>query len=319
MSIFFDEDIKLKLLEAHVRDGASFPTKVGRFFHNKFYFYSRDFLRRYSQHFSLDFLAVTGDRNQPFDIPNMGVVYLLEIPFFVYGIFLILRDPTPAKKALLAYLFVSPVTASFSFITPAANRSANMAIAWSIISSYGLVNFLGCIKLAWPNYLRLSIITLSAAYIFSFAFYLYQYYISIPKLIPENWYFGRKELVAEISKLQENYQKVSVTEKESPNYIWFLLYNKYDPQKYWQSAKISGPDKLGWLHVVSFDKYSFIYNFSWETTEKSPDTLYAVYGEQLPDRWQGEENGSKYKLLIDKKILYPNGETVYKIGHLEKI
>lgn len=318
LSIFFDQGIKLKLEEAHAKDGPAFPTKISRFFHNKFYFYFRESLRRYSQHFSLDFLAVTGDRNQPFKIPNMGMVYLLEIPFFAYGIFLIFRNPTQTKKALLAYLLVSPIAASFSFITPAANRSANMAIGWSIISSYGLIQFLSFLKSAKPNYLKVSIVSLSIIYAFSFAFYLYQYYISIPKLIPENWYFGRKELVAEVSKLQNNYQKVIITEKESPNYIWFLLYSKYDPKKYWQSAKISAPDHLGWLHVESFDKYSFVYSFSWDKTEKSPDVLYAIYGEQLPDSWQGKANGKDYKLLIDKKIFYPNGETAYKIGHLKE-
>lgn len=318
VSIFFDSRIKIKLEESHIKDGRDFPPQISRFFHNKLYFYSRDVLRRYSQHFSVDFLGASGDHNQPFDIPNMGIVYLIEIPFFLFGLFLIVRNPTPAKTALLAYFLISPVAASFSFITPAANRSANMVIGWSTISAYGFVHLLAHLKSGRPNYLKLSATVLAMIYFLSYSYYFFQYYLFIPTKIPENWYFGRKELVSEVSRLQKNYQKVVVTEKESPNYIWFLLYNKYDPQKYWQSAKISGPDKLGWLHVESFDKYVFTYDFNWEKIEKSPDVLYAVYGEQLPDKWQGTVNGSKYKLLIDKKILYPYTNTAYKIGHLEK-
>lgn len=319
VSIFFDPGIKLKLLEAHNKNGSNYPVLLSRFFHNKTYFYTRDALRRYSQHFSLDFLAVNGDHNAPFVIPNMGLVYLLDTPFFLYGLFLLIRNRSPEKMSLLAYLLISPVAASFSFITPAANRSANILIAWSILSALGLVSFINLLKEKKKFLLKPALYVLVVGYALSFVYYLYQYYVSLPGLFPETWHYGRKELVSKVSKIEANYKNVVVTEAEGPTYIWFLLYKKYDPQKYAKSAKILGPDNLGWLHVESFGKYVFINDFNWEKIDKNPQTLYAIHGNLLPDFWQGKIGGNSYRLILDDSVLYPNGQVDYKIGHLEKI
>lgn len=319
VSIFFDPGIKLKLIEQHSKNGPGYPVLLSRFFNNKTYFYTRDALRRYSQHFSLDFLALNGDHNAPFVIPNMGLVYLLDVPFFFYGLFLLIRNGTPKKTSLLAYLLISPVAASFSFITPAANRSANMVIAWSILSALGIASFINLLEKKKKFLLKPALYILVLGYTLSFAYFFYQYYVSLPRLFPETWHYGRKELVSKVAKIEASYQNVTVTEKESPNYIWFLLYKKYDPQKYAKSAKILGPDNLGWLHVESFGKYVFINDFNWEKIDKNPQTLYAIHGNLLPDFWQGIINGNTYQLFTDDRILYPNGEIDYKIGHLEKI
>ncbi len=318
ISIFFDPGIKGKLWEAHTLSGPTYPVILSRIFHNKPYFYMQDAFRRYLQHFSFDFLISSGDPHPPFDIPNMGQVYALEIPFFFYGLFLLIKKQNNEKNVLLACLLISPISAAFTFITPSANRAANFVIPFTIISALGLATFFGFIKRKKPRLMKPSVAVITLSFIAFFAYYLYQYYVSIPHKIPQSWHFGRKEMVAKVTKYENNFNKVVLTEREGPTYIWLLLYKKYDPRKYWQSAKVSkDPDYLGWLHVESFDKYYFVTDLEWEKTKKEPGVLYVAYKNQLPDSWEGKIESSDYKLLIDDKIFFPDGTIAYKLGHLE--
>src|SRR3989304_6908059 len=126
ISIFYDRDIQLKLWEAHTLDGPTYPVILSRFFNNKIYLYSTDVVKRYLQHFSLDFLTVKGDSQTPFNLHGMGTVYLPEILFFLIGLYYLVKNRTKKIIAVFSYLLVSPIASSFTFMTPAANRSFNM-------------------------------------------------------------------------------------------------------------------------------------------------------------------------------------------------
>lgn len=319
ISIFFDPGIKSKLWEMHTLDGTNFPPLVSRFFHNKPYFYFTDFQRRYLQHFSFDFLAVSGDPHPPFNIPKMGQLYLLEIPFIVVGLIYLISMQSKITRSLLAYLLIAPVAASLTFITPAANRSFNMVVPLTLASAAGILVSANYVSRKTKIKSKAFIATVIILYVASFTFYLNSYFKKIPMEIPDSWHYGRRQLVEKVSKHEDIYEKVLLTEEEGPTYIWLLFYKQYEPETYWESANITPqPDYLGWLHTLSFGKYYFEPDLNWEEREKEPKTLYVAYRDQLPDNWEGQVQDKNYKLVIDERILYPNGKTVYKIGHLSE-
>lgn len=323
ISVFFDPGINLKLWEAHTRDGQNFPILLGRFFHNKPYFYFRDISRRYLQHFSFDFLFLTGDKHPPFKIPDMGVVYIIEFPLFLYGFFLATRRLNKYILALFAYLLLSPVAASFTFITPSANRAFNMIIPWTIISAFGLVLTIDYLRNRFRMPVKISAAIFLSIYTLLLSIYLYQYYFATAQYTPQIWHYGRNELVRKIGIYEKNYNEVLLSDmsnNEGPVYIWLLFYKRYNPQEYWQSASINEvADNLGWIHVNSFDKYRFIPEFDWQKVEKKPGTLYIGSEEKIPDKWTGVLDGKTYSLIVDDRIIYPNGWTAFKIAHLSEI
>lgn len=327
ISVFYDPGVRAKLWYSHSIDGENFPVVLSRFFHNKIYYYARDIAHRYFQHLSYDFWVRTGDTTPPFDIPNMGVVYLADLIFVFYGVFLAFRQRTQKQQLLLSYLFISPIAASFTFITPAANRSFNMVIGWTILTALGISTFARKFKSA--------IWLLIICYVCSFGFYLYQYYVTTPQEMAYKWHYGRKELVKKISAIEDKYDEIVFSNHEGPAYIWLLFYKQYDPQKYWQTAKIDEKlDDLGWLHVEGFDKYRFPRNFEWRKEPYlKPETklkrvLYVGYEEgeiPLNDFWRVAGNNSSEKDKYGKgvsthevgKILYPNGKTAFQLVELK--
>ena len=320
VSIFYDSGIKSKLWEAHTLDGPDFPPLVGRFFHNKPYFYFKDSLRRYLQHFSVDFLFVTGDPHPPFDIPNMGNIYIVDAPFILLGLFFVIKYVQKKTSSLLLLLLVTPIASSFTFVTPAANRSFLMVIGITILSALGIIYSIKTLaynlKINW----KLVTLFILVLYAVSFSHFLYNYFIATPLKIPEKWHYGRKELIEKVSLKESAFEKVVVTDKGGPPYIWFLFYKRYDPEIYRLTASVNNiPDKFGFIHIDSFDKYTFARNFNWSTIQKNTDTLYVGFEEEIPDGLHREIDGSTYRVIIDAKIKYPNRGTVFKLVHLEKI
>lgn len=320
VSIFYDSGIESKLWEAHTLNGPDFPPVVGRFFHNKPYFYLKDILRRYSQHFSADFLFVTGDPHPPFDIPNMGNIYLIDAPFILLGLFLVIKYNQKKTLSFLLLLLSAPIASSFTFVTPATNRAFLMVIAITILSALGIIYSIKTLANSFKINWTLVALFIFVLYTVSFSQYLYNYFIATPLEIPEKWHYGRKELVEKISLKEGSFKKVVVSDKGGPPYIWLLFYKRYDPEIYRLTASVNNiPDKFGFIHIDSFDKYTFTRNFNWSTIQKNTDTLYVGFEEEIPDGLYREISGSIYRVIIDNKIKYPNGKTAFKIAHLEKI
>ena len=318
VSIFYDSGIESKLWEMHTLNGPNFPPLVSRFFHNKPYFYLKDMLRRYSQHFSLDFLLVTGDPHPPFDMPRMGNIYMLDAIFASIGLFLVITNIRKRFLALILLLLVAPTASSFTFVTPAANRSFLMVISLSILTALGIIYAVKIIShksgVSW-KFTALFFVTL---YLISFSYYANSYFKIIPFAIPEKWHYGSKELVSKVSEIETDYKKVVISNKGSPSYIWFLFYKKYDPELFRRSAQVNNmPDEFGFIQVDSFDNYYFVKKINWDNLEKESDVLYVGFQNEIPSAWVGKINGIDYKVVSDNRVNYPNGDTVFKLAHLD--
>ena len=318
VSIFYDAGIESKLWEAHTLNGPNFPPLIGRFFHNKLYFYFKDFSRRYLQHFSADFLLITGDPHPPFDIPRMGNIYLFDAIFILFGLFLVIAKIQKRTLSLLLVLAVAPIASSFTFVTPAANRSFLMVIGITILSAIGVIYFIDTLthkfKISW----KLVALFILVLYTVSFSHYLNNYFIATTLEIPEKWHYGRKELVKKVTSREDSFQKVVISNKGGPSYVWLLFYKQYQPQSYWQSVKVNyTPDEYGFIHVESFNKYNFLREIVWNNLEKESDVLYVGFQDEIPLDWIGQIDGVFYKMVNDDQVNYPNGDTAFKLAHLE--
>ena len=312
ISIFYDQHINLKLWQAHTQDGSEYPVLLSRFFNNKPYLYLNDIVKRYLQHYTFDFLVLKGDTQIPFNMEKMGVVYLPSFIFFFIGMFYLLRYKKKESLALISYLAVSPIAASFTFMTPAANRSFNMVIPFSILSSVGILISIEYLSKYFSK--RTAIVFIAISYSIYFAFFIHTYFFTIPNFYPQLWHYGRQELITKVSKVQNNFDKVIVSDSQGPAYIWFLFYQKYDPLSFRNSYKVNSvPDNFGFINITSFSKYIFIKPFDWATVEKNPRYLYIGFEQNIPDNWEGFQKEKHYSSEVIDKVLYPNGSTAFKL------
>ena len=128
--------------------------------------------------------------------------------------------------------------------------------------------------------------------------YLKSYYLDYSKKYDLDWQYGYKQMVQYVATIKDSYKKINVTGFYGRPYIYFLFYNKYDPEKYWANRD-AHRDQFGFWVVNSFD----VFNFSDNLPAKTGKTLYVG----KPDT-----NLSGKKLL--KTIYDLNNQLVFTIA-----
>lgn len=217
-----------------------------RALHNKPVEYGLDFFRRYSSHFSPEFLFFSGDPIRPrYRVPDMGQLLWLELPFLLIGLYL------AAKKRqwwVLIWLLLAPIPSALTFETPSAIRSYFMILPLTLIIAIGLEKA----KKLWP------LILIFGSY--NLVHYLDAYFIHAPVHQPYEWQGGYKELVNQINELMPNYRRAEITDSRGTAYIYFLFYNRYDPVKWQEAAKaaLTNPDKFGFTTINHLDNLYFV-------------------------------------------------------------
>ena len=315
-SIFFNDTVRLQLWDAHTKAGLKkIPPLISRFFDNKPYYYTKDILERYWSHFSPVFLFLKGDSQPPFKIPGLGYLHLIDLPFFVLGLWK-LRDVKGVSAGggrwrlfLILYLLVSPFVASLTFLTPAANRSFNLVIPWTIITAYGLMIALKYFQESpWRTPSRFLIMAITILYLSSLVFYFYSYIKLIPLDFPHYWHYGRKELVSKLKPLLAEYDKIYLTNKGGPPYIFLAFYLPIQPNDFYKSIKRNPIiNELGWGHTDKILNVEIPREFNWKEVPKDPQALYIGFENEIPED----------ETRVLDRIYYPNGKTAYLIATLK--
>jgi hypothetical protein len=82
------------------RGESQLPGIVTKLVYNRYSYFGYEFLKNYLSHFSPSFLFVRGGDNYQFSVQNMGLMYALEAPFLIYGIWRIRKYPSAAKLVI---------------------------------------------------------------------------------------------------------------------------------------------------------------------------------------------------------------------------
>lgn len=228
--------------------------------HNKYLEYSLRFIDNYFRHYTGDFLFISGDEIQRSKVPEMGQMYLAEIPFLLLGLYFFLKNKPKHWQFVIYWLIVAPFASALTFQSPHAIRSLNMVIPLVIITAYGLW-YTTNILLARRSRFGIGVVVLSCYLVILFpwniAFYLHQYYVHYPKTYPSAWEYGFSDLVDYVRVNGERFDNVYVTNKYDQPYILFAFYLKYPPEKFQNEAKLTERDKFGFSTVEHFGKYYF--------------------------------------------------------------
>ncbi len=311
-SVFFNDNVRLQLWDAHTKAGLKkIPPFISRFFDNKAYYYSRDIIGRYVSHFSPKFLFFRGDSHPPFKIPMLGYLHLIDLPFFVLGLWKLRSGGAPRndKLFLILYLLVSPFVASLTFLTPAANRSFNMVIPWTLITAYGLTIVLSVSRSLPAAAGRLLFGFLAISYSASMVIFAYKYVKTIPQELPHYWHYGRRELVEKLRPYIAEKRQIYLTNKGGPPYIFLAFYLPIKPEEFHRTVKRNSViNELGWGHVDGILGITIPREFQWEEVPKEREALYVGFEDEI----------SQSQVDILDRVYYPNGRPVYTLAKLKQ-
>lgn len=230
---------------------------VNRLLHNRRVLYAFSWVEKYTSHFNLNFLFITGDEVPRSKNPDMGQLYLIELPFLLLGILMLLKSKNiHLKQFTFSFLIIAPLASSLTFQAPSALRALPMVIPLSIFVALGLQQIITFSKK--HNLIKLFIYSLlTISYLFSMSYYLDSYYVHAPKRYSFAWNSGFSDIVPYIESQKNNYQNIYLTDKYDQPYILYLFYSRYLPSKIQSQIKLTPPDKFGFSTVRQIDNIHF--------------------------------------------------------------
>ena len=230
------------------------PLLINRIFHNKYLLYTLSWAQKYASHFDLNFLFVSGDEVPRSKSPDMGQLYLIELPFLLLGIIYVLKSKTKLKPVLFSWLFTAPIASSLTFQAPSALRSLPMVIPLSVFVAAGIY-YLFC--LIPKSFTKIFIIIFVLIYSYSLKYYLDAYFIHAPIRYSFAWNTGFNKIVPFLQSQKNLYQNIYFTDKYDQPYILYLFYSSYPPRLFQPQSHLTPPDKFGFSTINQIDNITF--------------------------------------------------------------
>ncbi len=270
---------------------------IARFIHNRRLSYAKEFLKHYFDHFKADYLFISGDNNPRLSSQAVGELYILSLPFLILGIIFTIKNFGRNSVPLFLWLTIAIIPSAVSKETPHALRTASVLPIYEIFSAYGLWYLI--FKLSSIKYF-LSVV-LSILLFLNFFYYLHFYYSHYPLDWFGEWQYGYKEAVLTAQQVANQYDHILVTEALGRPYIYFLFYNKVNPEEY-RLTKDANRDWFGFWTVSGFGKYKF-----------GLDQLTNLDGKIL---FIGTEQETDSYFNVIKTVYSPGGKIIFRLVDL---
>lgn len=298
-------DITLPTSIAEIEQDKQEGQPFWRILHNRRLVYLSALLDNYFDYFNLDYLFISAKNIRYFYVNGVGLFYLLELPFTLYGLYLLAKRREKSGILILALLLIGPIPASLTLGSPFPHRALLTIVSTQIISAIGLAAVL--VKSQGFNFLKLGLTTLYAASVY---FFLHQYFIHSPKEFTSEsdngaWYSTVRGAIPKVNQYKNKYDKVIFTwsyPKLVPS-VYFLFYNQVDP-------RILQAKSAGWTeNPPSYRQiYSQIENIefrsiNWERDQNLKNTLLVGYASDFPQEAEPIDqtylpNGKRHFLFV---------------------
>lgn len=270
--------------------------KLGLVFDNRRVFYAKEIISGYLSHFDLNWLFIRGDIARH-HAPNMGLLYIFELPFLLIGIYLIFKSNLrKAKYLIFLWFIIAPIPASITSGVPHAIRTLNFLPTFQIFTALGLIYVFS--ELRRYRYHQVLIFMIAIFGLFNFFYYLDQYFVQQNIFNAKEWQYGYSKIIQ--PETFNKYKKVIVSNEGhmDQSYMFFLFYLRYPPQDYQKQSEFSSG---GFRENHKFDKYEFR-PIVWEKEIKSEGTIYIG---------RSTDFGQDAKVL--DSVSYPGGGEAIKI------
>ncbi len=244
VNIFSHPETKLVMEEQIREDGSSGNRPlITRFFHNKPVNFGLTFISNYATYFDGSFLFIKGGLPIWYKVPGIGLIYLVELPFILVGLFYILKEKNQIYKLPVVWLFVAPIVASLTVDdVPNVNRAIVMFPMLDLIAAFGFICFLNHIS---KKYKYIAVTIIGVLLFYNFLYFMHQYQIHAK--LHQTWYRnnGFSLLMTDLEKTYDKYDRIILTKSTGGIYPLVLFYSKFDPKVYQESGSTRNYDYTG--------------------------------------------------------------------------
>lgn len=244
---------------------------AGLLLDNRRVLYAKFVIDNYLSHYNFYWLFLSGDENRH-HAPEMGLLYLWELPFLLVGIYSLLFGSWDkrVKLFIFGWFLLAPIAASVTTGVPHAVRTLNFLPTFQIFTGIGIIFTMQKISHIRLKYLLFSFYFLFL--IFNFVYYLNQYFVQQNYFYSQAWQYGYKELVSYVKTIENRYDRIVVSNEPhlDQSYMFFLFYLAYPPGLYQkESGNLSG----GFAETHNFGKYEFR-PIKWDEEQREQKTLF---------------------------------------------
>lgn len=259
------------------RNNSQLSPTLTRILYNRPTYFVKEFLINWASHYTGDFLVFKGGSHYQFSIPEHGLIYLVNLPFLVVGIVLLLKRRDRPAFILLAWFYFGSFASALTREAPHTLRSITMLPAPMAITAYGLIETGGWIRKKrmaggkWTT--RMLLIVYCTVLAFGLVKYLKNYFRDYRKSYSWSWQYGYQQVVDYTKENYEKYDKIIVTKKYGEPHEFFLFYWPWNPADYQNDPNLIRFEQSGWYWVDRFDKYYFVNDWDIPGEDNQPFTL----------------------------------------------
>lgn len=222
-------------------------------FHNKFIVWARLIKNNYLEHLSLNFWYLYGDNSLRYFTGNMGMFYLIEMPFFLLGLYRLWKVKRETAILFIGWILLAPIPASLvgrSF----AVRSLAMLPAPFIFTAYGIDYSLFFFK----KYMKVwtAAVVISCLFTVSLGMLLIRYYQEYPVYAATWWGWENKKAIDYAKKYEDQYDYIFISDFYTGAPLAYAVYNSYDPvafRRALQNPVVLSDNR----HFIELGKYYF--------------------------------------------------------------
>ena len=229
VSIFTDKEPQL-ILDEQIRAATPYlPQFVLRIFHNKVVNYGRDIVRRYAAHFTVDFLYINGGEPQRYKVPFHGLLYIVELPLLLCGLYCAIRSDKHADRATHVFMFLWLLAAAIPDAIaaqehPSIIRTFMMIVPLTYFSTVGLDRlfqlYFGYAKV----YMVLFVSVITISYVGCMFYFGNQLIIQQPIYRPWTRNYADESLASLLLKVGGRYKQIYLTMRVSGQpYVYLAL------------------------------------------------------------------------------------------------
>jgi len=269
-SFFFSPQSRLRYQEVNIFSDAAVITQANQqmanddwvwwssIIHNRRWGHTRAFLSHYFDHFKPSFLFIRGDGNPKFSTQDVGELYLVELPFLLLGVLMMIRRKPKNWWLIFYWLMIGILPAATARETPHALRIETTLPTWQILIALGLVSSWQWLKGKDISGRLKAVVVGSVAlvFVFNLAYFQHGYWRHYPVEYSGEWQYGYSQAIDYVKLVGGQYDQVWFTAGLGRPYIYFLYHLGYQPDRFWQEAKIQR-DPHGFVFVNGFGKYHF--------------------------------------------------------------
>ena len=239
------------------RNSVQSPHIVRTLLHNRYVYWVRIVVNDYFEQLSVNFWYLYGDSSLRYFLGNMGMFYMVEMPFLIVGFLALFRKHNQLFWLVVCWILIAPFAGAISG-RPFGLRTLALLPAPYILVAVGLVY--AWRKVARARY-KLVLYTLCVtAFVFSLTYYLVRYHLEYPSYAATWWGWENKAAIDLALKNQDSYDKIFISNFYSGLDLAFAYYTQQDPQIYRdakQNKTIFENDKefiqLGKFYIGSLD------------------------------------------------------------------